>query len=556
MHRKPSRNFLIFLVLVALAALAYWYFVLRPAQENRDSLTASGTIVITQIQIGAEIGGKVVAVSVDDGDTVHAGETLVQLDATLLEAQRAQAEASLDMAKAHAEAAGATVEAAQSSVEAATHNLDLLIAGASEAQLAAAKAQLAQAEANLQAARVTLNALTAGARPEDVNAARQLLQQSRDGYDNLIMGLTSEQVEALQSASNTAMTNLQDAEMRLNDLNQAPDIPEAALEIASQAMSDAVVSVFVTQLAQRDAEDANLPFYRQVELAQLSKELAIMGLSRARARQEALAKMGEMPETALEAAQSEVEAAQALVEDAESAYNALTSGVQEDLLNSAWQDVQTALAGLNNLARSTTTPIETLLNQLDASQATLDLAQANLSLVESGTREEQLKAAEAQVSASQAQLKAAQANQRAALAQVDSAQAALNLLDVQIGKLTVVSPKDGVVLTRVIQPGEIALPSATLLVLGLEEDKSITVYVSEDRYGEITVGQEANVRVDSFPSISFKARVIHISDKAEFTPRNVQTVEGRKNTVFAIRLKIIDADNRLKAGMPADVTFE
>jgi HlyD family secretion protein len=50
--------------------------------------------------------------------------------------------------------------------------------------------------------------------------------------------------------------------------------------------------------------------------------------------------------------------------------------------------------------------------------------------------------------------------------------------------------------------------------------------------------------------------VIHISDKAEFTPRNVQTVEGRKNTVFAIRLQIVDADERLKAGMPADVTFE
>ena len=556
MHPNPRRRLMIILVLLALASLAFWYFVLRPEKLNRDSLMASGTIVITQVQIGAEIGGKVIAVSVEGGDTVRSGDPLVQLDATLLEAQRAQAEASLDIANANAEAAGATVEAAQSSVEAATHNLDLLKAGASEAQLAAAKAQLAQAEANLQAAQATLNAITAGARPEDVNTARQLLQQSREVYDSLIMGLTSEQVEALQSAYNTALTNLQDAEVRLNVLNQAPDIPEAALEIASQAMSDAVVSLFVTQLAQQGAKDANLPFNRQVETAQLSKDLAILGLSRARARQEALANMGEMPDTVLEAAQSEIESAQALAEDAESAYNALISGVQGDLLQSAWQNVQSAQADLNNLARSTTTPVETLLNQLDASQATRDLALANLSLVESGTREEQIKAAEAQVSASHAQLKAAQANQRAALAQVDSAQAALNLIDVQIGKLTVVSPVDGVVLTRVIQPGEIALPSATLLVLGLEEDKTITVYVPEDRYGEITVGQEADVRVDSFPGISFKARVIHISDKAEFTPRNVQTVEGRKNTVFAIRLKIIDADNRLKAGMPADVTFK
>jgi HlyD family secretion protein len=63
---------------------------------------------------------------------------------------------------------------------------------------------------------------------------------------------------------------------------------------------------------------------------------------------------------------------------------------------------------------------------------------------------------------------------------------------VQIGKLTILSPVDGVVLTRVIEPGEIALTSATLLVLGLEDDMTITVYVPEDRYGQIALGQEAS----------------------------------------------------------------
>jgi HlyD family secretion protein len=64
------------------------------------------------------------------------------------------------------------------------------------------------------------------------------------------------------------------------------------------------------------------------------------------------------------------------------------------------------------------------------------------------------------------------------------------------------------------------------------------------------------VRVDSFPGERFEATVANIADQAEFTPRNVQTVEGRKNTVFAIKLSVDDPEDKLKAGMPADVVFK
>ena len=84
---------------------------------------------------------------------------------------------------------------------------------------------------------------------------------------------------------------------------------------------------------------------------------------------------------------------------------------------------------------------------------------------------------------------------------------------------------------------------------------TITVYVPEDRYGEISLGQFADVSVDSFPGEVFSATVIHIADKAEFTPRNVQTVEGRSSTVYAIKLKVENPEGKLKIGMPADVVF-
>jgi HlyD family secretion protein len=56
--------------------------------------------------------------------------------------------------------------------------------------------------------------------------------------------------------------------------------------------------------------------------------------------------------------------------------------------------------------------------------------------------------------------------------------------------------------------------------------------------------------------MTFTATVIHIADQAEFTPRNVQTVEGRSATLYAIKLSVQDPEGKLKIGMPADVTFK
>ncbi len=139
---------------------------------------------------------------------------------------------------------------------------------------------------------------------------------------------------------------------------------------------------------------------------------------------------------------------------------------------------------------------------------------------------------------------------------VNSAQANLALLDTQIEKLTVYAPMDGVVLVRNVEPGEFVQPGAVTLTMADLNNLTITVYVPEDHYGEITLGQQATVTVDSFAGESFTAEVVHIADQAEFTPRNVQTVEGRSSTVYAIKLKVTDLEGKLKIGMPADVTFE
>jgi HlyD family secretion protein len=139
---------------------------------------------------------------------------------------------------------------------------------------------------------------------------------------------------------------------------------------------------------------------------------------------------------------------------------------------------------------------------------------------------------------------------------VQQAQASLDLVDAQIAKLAVYAPMDGIILTRNVEPGEFLQPGAAALTMADLNEITITVYVPEDRYGQISLGQQAEVTVDSFPGETFTAEVIHIADEAEFTPRNVQTVEGRSSTVYAIRLKVTDSEGRLKIGMPADVVFK
>ncbi len=117
------------------------------------------------------------------------------------------------------------------------------------------------------------------------------------------------------------------------------------------------------------------------------------------------------------------------------------------------------------------------------------------------------------------------------------------------------SSLDGVVLDRLFEPGELANPGTTLYTVGNLYTLTLTVYVPEDRYGEVMLGRTYPVTVDSFPGRVFDGKVTHIADQAEFTPRNVETVEGRKNTVFAIKLTLNNPDLALKPGMPADVNF-
>jgi HlyD family secretion protein len=138
---------------------------------------------------------------------------------------------------------------------------------------------------------------------------------------------------------------------------------------------------------------------------------------------------------------------------------------------------------------------------------------------------------------------------------VQAAQDKLDLLNDQIGEMTITAPVDGLVMSRSVDPGDIVNPSTELLSLARLNDLTITVYIPADSYGKIKLGQTATVTVDAFPGQTFTAAVANISTQPEYLPLTTQTVSASKTTVYAIQLQLNDATGKIKSGMPADVTF-
>jgi HlyD family secretion protein len=140
-------------------------------------------------------------------------------------------------------------------------------------------------------------------------------------------------------------------------------------------------------------------------------------------------------------------------------------------------------------------------------------------------------------------------------AQVARAEAALGILQAQIDKMTLVSPIDGVVTSRSAHPGEAVVAGSTLLTVAELDEVSLTIYVPEDKLNRVLLGQTVEVQVDSFARRVFTGTVSHISQRAEFTPRNVQTQEERVNMVFAVKVRLPNPQRLLKPGMPADAVI-
>lgn len=81
----------------------------------------------------------------------------------------------------------------------------------------------------------------------------------------------------------------------------------------------------------------------------------------------------------------------------------------------------------------------------------------------------------------------------------------------------------------------------------------VKAYISEVELGRIKLGQKVQVTIDTFPGKRFEGEVTYIASAAEFTPRNVQTIDERRHQVFGFKVQVTDPQGVFKSGMAADV---
>jgi HlyD family secretion protein len=140
-----------------------------------------------------------------------------------------------------------------------------------------------------------------------------------------------------------------------------------------------------------------------------------------------------------------------------------------------------------------------------------------------------------------------------AQAQLDAANAAIALLQYQLGEASLKAPVNAVVRARLMEAGDMAAPQRPVYTLAIADPKWVRTYVREADLGRIKPGGAASISIDSQPGKTLAGKVGYISSVAEFTPKTVQTEELRTSLVYEVRVLADDKADVLRMGMPATV---
>jgi HlyD family secretion protein len=238
--------------------------------------------------------------------------------------------------------------------------------------------------------------------------------------------------------------------------------------------------------------------------------------------------------------------ARAGVAGAEARLAVLRSGSRPQEIQQARAQVSEAAAALKNAEQEYTRQseltgkglssqglLDNALARRDEASARLAAARQALALAIEGPRAEDIVAAEAALAG--------------AMAQRD--QAATQLADTRL-----VAPNNGVILSRVREPGAIVSAGMPVYTLSLTDTVYVRAYVDESNLGKVVPGAKLVVTTDS-SGREYVGQVGFVSPRAEFTPKSVETPELRTDLVYRLRIVIENADDGLRQGMPVTVTL-
>jgi len=188
------------------------------------------------------------------------------------------------------------------------------------------------------------------------------------------------------------------------------------------------------------------------------------------------------------------------------------------------------LAARGDVSRAT---LDAARSAAQASTARRDAAREVLRLVREGARVERRQAAAAEA--------------RGARAAADGVRATAN-------DLVVVSPVDGVVSSRNVEPGEVLAAGQSAVTVAQPSRPWARIYVSQFLLPRIKSGDTLTAQLDG-DTTTFRGRVTAIATRAEFTPRVALTEQEREDLLFGVKVEFSGNVDRLRAGMPITVTL-
>lgn len=147
-------------------------------------------------------------------------------------------------------------------------------------------------------------------------------------------------------------------------------------------------------------------------------------------------------------------------------------------------------------------------------------------------------------------------NLEEANANYEYAKSALERSETNLSDTNMLCPTDGVILTRIREPGSVLNPGEPVFTVSIASPVWIRAYISEPDLGKIYFGMPATIISDTKELKIFKGHIGFISPVAEFTPKTVQSLDLRTDLVYRLRVVVDDPEKELKQGMPVTVKLK
>jgi HlyD family secretion protein len=199
---------------------------------------------------------------------------------------------------------------------------------------------------------------------------------------------------------------------------------------------------------------------------------------------------------------------------------------------------------ISNLVKSEAAPAK----QLDDINGQVDIVRLQIEAALS-----QIKVLQQQV---QSQRQAAAIQNRAILSERLPLDKRRAQVDDQLSRTKIINPASGTVLVKYAERGEITTPGKAIYKLGDIRNMTLRTYISGRQLSQVALNQQVTVLVDDGASgyREYTGTVTGIADKAEFTPKTIQTKDERANLVYAIKVAVQN-DGMLKIGQYGEVLF-